>query len=176
MDPPAVGRGLRHATGDFNIAILRGLGDTRSPLISLAAGVVIFAIFIPLALPFGLIGLIALVALRVFATWPLTAWLVKRRCGYPIILQFTIGWRSLFASVVMAIGVTAVMQSAWLIAWPIWAQLLAFSTVGIAIYSFLYVTLWPERLRGGVSQLVEAIRGDEDPDDESKLELSPAAL
>ena len=168
--------GLRHATGDFNIAILRGLGDTRSPLISLAVGIVIFAVFIPFALPFGLIGLISLVAIRVFATWPLTAWFVKRRCGYPVILQFTIGWRSLAAALIMAACVIAVMQTAWLTAWPVWAQLIAFTTLGIAIYSSLYVTLWPKRLRGGLSQLVEAIRGDEDPDDDAKLELSPAAL
>ncbi|MEO1305787.1 MAG: oligosaccharide flippase family protein [Pseudomonadota bacterium] len=166
--------GLRHATGDFNIAILRGLGDTRSPLIILSIGVVFLAALLPIAVQFGLIGVMVLVALRVFATWPLSAWFVERRSGYPARNQFTIGWRALICALVMASVVLAAMSTSIVASWPAIFQIATMTLLGVIMYLSLFVLLWPQRLRGGIAQLKVAIVGS-DGEDEDQLDLVAGA-
>ena len=93
--------GIRDATGTFNIAILRGVGDSRSPLIILSLGILFLFILAPLLLPYGVAGIATLIALRTFLTWPVSAWLVQRAAGYSAIRQIVIGWRALIASLGM---------------------------------------------------------------------------
>ena len=94
--------GIRDATGDFNFAILRGMGDTRSPLVILAIGILIMVAFAPLFAPYGATGICALIALRVFSTWPISAYRVQNVCGFPALKQFTIGWRALLSAMISA--------------------------------------------------------------------------
>ena len=93
--------GIRDATGTFNIAILRGVGDSRSPLIILSLRILFLLILAPLLLPYGVAGIATLIALRTFLTWPVSAWLVQKAAGYSAIRQIVIGWRALIASLGM---------------------------------------------------------------------------
>ena len=161
--------GLRHATGDFNIAILRGLGDTRSPLISLSAGVLILAVFLPVAAGYGVVGVVSLVALRVFATWPLSAWFVQRRSGYPALAQFTTGWRAAICSLAMAGCVLAFLSVPVISNFPALLQLGLAIGLGVAAYLALYGLIWTARLRAGLNELKAVMFGspesfDDEPD------------
>ena len=149
--------GLRHATGDFNIAILRGLGDTRSPLIILGVGVLILLILLPFALPFGLTGVMVLVAVRIFATWPLSAWFLERRADYPAHRQFTVGWRALICALVMAGAVLSALSIQLIVSASAIIQMAIAITLGVLVYLSLYILVWPQRLREGVSALKSQI-------------------
>ena len=153
--------GLRHATGEFNISILRGLGDTISPIYSLLAGVALMLVCLPIAVSFGLIGITSLVALRVFSTWPLTAWFVQRRSGYPMWNQFTLGWHALLISVIMGVAIALIFQVAPVKALASPVKLGLMIPIGIAIYSSLFGILWPNQLREGIARVRALARGAE---------------
>lgn len=153
--------GLRHATGEFNISILRGLGDTISPIYSLLAGIGLMLVCLPIAVPLGLTGIAGLVALRVFATWPLTAWFVQRRSGYPMWNQFVLGWRALLASVIMVCSIALIFNLQLVEALSSPVKLGLMIAIGIAIYSSLFAILWPNQLRQGRARLIAMAREEE---------------
>ncbi len=93
--------GIRDATGTFNIAILRGVGDSRSPLLILTIGIVLLGVMAPFLMPYGVSGIAAMIALRTFLTWPLSAWLVQKAAGYSALHQMTVGWRALLSALGM---------------------------------------------------------------------------
>lgn len=164
--------GFRHATGDFNISILRGLGDTKTPLYILSIGVVILAFLLPFGLQFGLAGVMAIVALRIFATWPLSAWFVQRRSGYPMRDQFTIGWRSLICALIMALSLAVLTWAGVWSAWSALEQMAFVAVIGSTVYLSLYAILWPNRLRVGLAQLRLML---EDSSDEAPIEVRHVA-
>ena len=168
--------GLRHATGDFNVAILRGLGETKAPLLSLGVGVIVFLLALPIGVQFGLIGVMAVVALRVFATWPLSAWFVERRSGFPLIEQFTIGWRPLICALAMSMCLFGLMQQPFFITLPNAGKISLLIGVGIAVYSLLFAMFWRRRLLDGLSQFRRALRlqDAEDGVPVAALEQAPA--
>ena len=165
--------GLRDATGEFNIAIMRGLGDTRSPLISLSIGVVILVALLPFAAGYGLVGVVALVTFRVFSTWPLSAWFVQRVSGYPALSQFTTGWRSLLSALAMAGMVFVFLHTPITPDWSDLAKLIVSIGLGTVSYIAIYGLLWPQRLRLGFAKLKDAILYEpESEDDQTDLSLA----
>jgi polysaccharide transporter, PST family len=102
--------GIRDATGTFNIAILRGVGDSRSPLLILTIGILLLVVMAPFLLPYGVSGIAALVTLRTFLTWPLSAALVQRAAGYPALHQLTVGWQALLSAFGMTGAVILVQK------------------------------------------------------------------
>lgn len=164
--------GLRHATGDFNISILRGLGDTKTPLYSLGIGILILAALLPVGLQFGLAGVMAVVAIRIFATWPLSAWFVEKRSDYPMRTQFTIGWRALVSAMLMTLTLFAFTSSQLAANWPPIGQIACLVALGSTVYSSLYAMVWPNRLRAGLTQLRSAFQ---DTSDQSLLEARTMA-
>ena len=101
--------GIRSASGNFNFAILRGFGDTASPLRILAAGLVLQTLLSPLIFLHGATGAAIAVAIRLFLTWPLSARCVERVSGFPARRQFTIGWQALVAAGIRALAVMAAL-------------------------------------------------------------------
>lgn len=154
--------GLRHATGDFNISILRGLGDTKTPLGILSIGVALLASLLPFGIQFGLAGVMAVVAIRIFATWPLSAWFVERRSGYPMRDQFIIGWRSLTCAAIMSASLALTTLFGFFATWPVLGQLVGLTVIGSTVYLFLYAMLWPNRLHDGFTQLRLAFQESSD--------------
>lgn len=156
--------GLRHATGDFNISILRGLGDTLSPLYILSAGIVVLVVGLPIAMPFGLIGITSLVAIRVFATWPLSAWFVQRRSGYPMINQFFIGWRALAVALLMTATLAAFMRLALVDSLGPVGLLATVISLGLVLYSSIFAMVWPKQMQTGIARVRAILRDDESED------------
>ncbi|KCZ55742.1 hypothetical protein HY29_10260 [Hyphomonas beringensis] len=128
--------GIRDATGTFNISILRGVGDTRSPILILSVGTLLLAALAPVLMPYGVAGIAAMIALRTFLTWPLSATLVERAAGYPARHQFLVGWRSLLCSLVMFASVM-LLPIVLPADWPAAAIIAVMVTAGVAIYAGL---------------------------------------
>ena len=151
--------GLRDATGAFNIAILRGLGKTHVPLYILSVGVVILCMLAPVFLPYASTGIVALVTLRLFMTWPLSAWLVQRHTDYPAIQQLLVGWRSFLAALVMGLVVYGV-QTALPASLSAYVEIACAVIAGIAVYTLIYLIIWPNRISTGVARAQALWRGD----------------
>jgi len=104
--------GLRSAVNSFNGAVLRGYGRPLQQVAVSALGVALLAVLLPLAAPWGLLAVAAVVVLRSYATWPLMAWLVQRVGVLPAWRQFTVGLHSLAAALLMALLVSLLL---WLL-------------------------------------------------------------
>lgn len=144
--------GVRHATGDFNFAILRGLGASDVPVKIMLVGIGFLIAFMPAAISFGTVGVITLVACRMLLTWPISANWVRAYTGYRAINQFIVGWRSLIASLIMAGGLIAI-QNAWRGTMPDAVLLAATILVGIFIYFIVFLVFWRRELVSGVRTL-----------------------
>lgn len=153
--------GLRDATGSFNIAILRGLGQTQAPLYILAAGIAILIVLAPVFLPYASTGLVAMVTLRLFLTWPFSAWLVQKHTGYPAVQQFLIGWRARAAALVMGTIVYATQTALPADLSPI-LKIAGLTVIGITVYTLVHLIIWPKRISAGLARARALLRGDGD--------------
>ncbi|MEM6411934.1 MAG: oligosaccharide flippase family protein [Pseudomonadota bacterium] len=128
--------GLRNASGDLNIAILRGFGNSRAPVTILLIGVALQIALSPLIIWFGVVGAVVAVAIRVFATWPISADHVGRICGYGLWRQISVGLPALAAASIMA-------AVAWLVALALTDHLTSMVSItlitvtGVVIYGAL---------------------------------------
>lgn len=132
--------GIRSASGNFNIAILRGFGDTASPMRILAAGLLVQTLLSPLIFLYGAAGAAGVVAIRLFLTWPLSARFVERVSGFPAIRQFTIGWQALVSAGLMAAAVSLAIGNAPAGA-PVLLVLAGAVLFGILAYGALLIAL-----------------------------------
>ncbi|MEM9667975.1 MAG: oligosaccharide flippase family protein [Pseudomonadota bacterium] len=128
--------GIRNASGELNIAVLRGFGDSRSPVRILALGVALQTMFIPIIAFSGVVGAVVSVTIRVFATWPLMANKLGKVCGYGFTRQISVGSAYFVASVLMAIGTYTLSSN-------LPADMLEISRLGVLIGfgALLYATL-----------------------------------
>lgn len=126
--------GIRDATGTFNIAILRGVGNSRAPLLILSIGILLLVALAPVLLPYGISGIAAMIAVRTFLTWPLSAFLVERTAGYPALRQLTIGWRALLSALGM-VGAVLLVQAVLPSDFPVVAEIACMVGVGVMAYA-----------------------------------------
>lgn len=103
--------GLRTTTGMFNIAILRGVGQSAQPLILLGLGAILnLALVLPLS-AFGVAGIATAILIRTYATWPLGLWMVKRATGLGVITQARAGATAFAAALMMAVAVAVTIRT-----------------------------------------------------------------
>jgi len=145
--------GIRDATGTFNIAILRGVGDSRSPLVILSLGIVLLCVLAPLLLPYGIVGIATLIAVRTFLTWPLSAWLVQKAAGYSAMRQLLIGWRALLCSLAM-VAIVWLVQTLVPQDWHPVAEIAVTVATGIVAYAGLMLLIGA----GQVREIREGVR------------------
>ena len=90
---------LRTTTGMFNMSILRGLGDGRSPLILLGSGLALNVLLVPAgAWLAGVTGVAAAALARTWLTWPLGCIFIRRATGLSIREQLSTGAASFLAA------------------------------------------------------------------------------
>ena len=138
--------GIRDATGNFNIAILRGVGDSKSPLLILSIGIVLLGAMAPFLMPYGVVGIAALIALRTFLTWPLSALLVQRAAGYSALHQLTVGWQALLSAIGM-VGAVWTVQKFLPSEWFDVAIIAAMVATGIVAYGALMFLIGVRQVR-----------------------------
>ncbi|GAB5457838.1 MAG: lipopolysaccharide biosynthesis protein [Henriciella sp.] len=156
--------GIRHASGDFSFSLLIGVGATTIPVIIMAIGVVALAALMPFALMYGTIGVVALVTARVFITWPISAAFVSKHIDYSALRQFTIGWRSLLAALVMAACVL-LLQEALPNTLADELKLFVLIMAGGIVYTGFYFLVWSSRFMTGLKVLFQiGEQGDADFD------------
>lgn len=144
--------GLRSAVNSFNGAALRGYGKPQQQVGIAVFGVLLLAVLVPLAAPYGLLAAIGAVVFRAFATWPIAAILVQRLGVYPARGQLTVGLRSLTAAVGMALLVTA-LRSALSDALPGAAALALCIATGLLSYAGLMYLSAPGEFREALRSL-----------------------
>ena len=136
---------LRSATANFNISILRGVGETQAPLIIVSIGIALSLGLAPVLLPYGVGGVAALIALRTFLTWPIAAKYVERAIGYPAKRQFTIGWEALLCAVLMG-GVVHIGMMSVPSTWPPLLSIGLLIVLGVGVYGGLALLLARSRI------------------------------
>ena len=70
-------------------------------LLVLTLGILLLGVMAPFLMPYGVSGIAAMIALRTFLTWPLSAWLVQKAAGYSALHQLTVGCRALLSALGM---------------------------------------------------------------------------
>lgn len=138
--------GIRDATGDFNIGILRGVGDSRSPLLILAIGILLLCAMAPFLLPYGVTGIATLIAVRTFMTWPVSAYLVQRTTGYSALHQLTVGWRALISAFGM-VGAVWLAQALLPDGLPDFVVIACMVVTGIVVYAGLMLVIGARQVR-----------------------------
>jgi PST family polysaccharide transporter len=103
--------GLRTAVASFNGVGLRVYDRPMQQVGVAALGVILAALSVAVAAPWGLIAVIGALVFRQFATWPLSAWLVARLSIFPAWEQFTTGLPTLGAAVLMSAAVYTLQLS-----------------------------------------------------------------
>jgi len=128
--------GIRSSASTFNIAILRGVGMSREPILITAVSAVLTAIMTAIAAPFGVLAVATAILLRSYSTWPLGAWYVKRAIGLGIVDQAKAGALPVAAALVMAVIVYGFVIAANdpLGAWPTIALA---PLLGVPLYALL---------------------------------------
>lgn len=149
--------GLRTATGIFNVSILRGLGRADLPLWLLGAGVVLQATLLPALAHWGLVGAVAAIVLRTWATWPLGCAFVRTASGLPVRRQLMAGAPALAAAAAMAAGLAA-LDDLWAAALSPASRLVADVAAGALLYVAALAVVSPATVRDA-SALWRAARG-----------------
>jgi O-antigen/teichoic acid export membrane protein len=94
--------GLRGSVSAFNVPILRGLGDSRGPLIISGVGAALTALLTPIAAPFGLAAITFSMLVRSMVTWPIGAHFMRLATGLGLVDQARAGARPIMAAGLMA--------------------------------------------------------------------------
>jgi PST family polysaccharide transporter len=147
--------GVRAAMNALNSGVLRGLGRPGLHLSTMAIGVGLTAVLVPLAAPFGLVAVTVAVALRRLLTWPITARQVERLTGFRVAEQLGLAAPSLLAAVLMAAAVL-LLPRAFAVP-PSAPELLLLSVLlGSALYAGLLALLAPRSTRAVLARLAQA--------------------
>jgi O-antigen/teichoic acid export membrane protein len=149
--------GLRSAVNSFNGAALRSYGRPLAQLSIAAAGLALLCLLLPIATRYGLLAAIAAIVLRAYALWPVSALMVERLGVFPALRQFTVGLRSLAASLLMMACVWSL--SLWLEpALPAWVLLPVCIAGGALLYFGASFALAPAEFREGLQTLSRLLR------------------
>ncbi len=149
--------GLRTATGVFNVSILRGLGRADLPLWLLGAGAALQATLVPALASWGLVGAVAAIVLRTWATWPLGCAFVRAASGLPVRRQLLAGAPALAAAAAMAAGLVA-LDELWATALAPASRLAADVAAGALLYVAALAIVSPATVRDAAA-LWRAARG-----------------
>jgi len=150
--------GLRTATGIFNIAILRGVGQSVLPLVLLSIGLGLNVLCVPIGARFGSAGVAAAIVVRTFAVWPLGCWMIKRSTGVSYGEQTSAGAPALAAAAAMALGVAAFLHAAPLDA-P-FLRLAAAGGLGVLLYASILAILATRARRMLIAMGGLALKGE----------------
>ena len=88
----------------------------------------------------------ALIALRTFLTWPLSALLVQRAAGYSALHQLTVGWQALLSAIGM-VGAVWTVQKFLPSEWFDVAIIAAMVATGIVAYGALMFLIGARQVR-----------------------------
>jgi O-antigen/teichoic acid export membrane protein len=140
--------GLRGTVSAFTVPILRGLGNSRGPLVLTGVGTLLTAGLTALAAPFGLVAITLSMLLRSLATWPIGARLVRQATGLSMLEQARAGAAPIAAAGVMAALVAALAASVGSL--QPWIEVAALVAIGAFAYPAVLYLLAPASLRSGL--------------------------
>ncbi len=129
--------GIRTTTGAFNVAILRGVGRTKAPLVLIFAGVATYLFTLPW-LGETVVGVAICVLLRSLLTWPLGMNFIKQATDLSFLQQARAGSTALICSLLM--GATLLGGSYFLVDFTSITKIALLILVGMmsyAVYIFL---------------------------------------
>lgn len=148
-------RGIRLTTGILNIAILRGVGDQRGPIILLVSGFVLHATLIPIGANWGIEGVAVAMLLRTLLTWPLGMIFIKQATHLSVWRQMNIGMKCLLYAfiatlcVVVAQLIISDQSSALRVVWT------------LSVFSSVYLALLALSVRRSLGGLIQKLRAGE---------------
>lgn len=96
---------LRSPSGALNSGILKGYGRPEIALYIQLFNAVTITLLVTLLIGFGLTIVMWAILAQRLASWILSGWFVQRVIQFPLSRQITIGWKPMFASLIMAFGV-----------------------------------------------------------------------
>ncbi len=148
--------GLRSATNAFSGSILRGCGKPGWQTANVAVGVLATCCLVPWAAPYGIEAVACAMLFKAVLIWVSGAILVERASGYGAMNQVMIGWRNLFAALVMATSVAFATQAlaGMIDGWPLLVIAIA---SGASVYATLVYFLNPKIARDAMLALVRRI-------------------
>ena len=131
--------GLRLAMTSNYVAVLRGIGETRSPLIVQLVAAMIVLVGTPLAVPLGLLAVVMVLVTRSLATWPIGAYFLRQKIGIGFADQIKAGMGAAVASAIMALVVSLWIHQTQPFLGD-WARMMSGIAIGVVLYSaFLFV-------------------------------------
>jgi hypothetical protein len=159
--------GLRGTVSAFNVPILRGLGNSRGPLMLTGLGALLTALLVSIAAPLGLVAITLAMLARSVITWPIGASLVREATGLTMLEQARAGAAPIAAATVMG---ALVMALTYIIKAPTpWTEVAILTAAGAAVYVAVLFLLAPPRLRAQLVRLsVSALHKRKVPQSASK--------
>lgn len=143
--------GLRGTVSAFNVPILRGIGNSRGPLILTGVGALLTAVLTPLAAPLGLVAITLSMLARSLITWPIGADMVRKATGLGLVAQAGAGAAPVAAASIMAALVLALAAVFGLQA--TWGDVAMLTMFGAVAYAAALYLLAPAPLRSRLVRL-----------------------